>query len=167
MGMEKAISALTFGLAGGNRVYESSGIIASLLGSSFEVFAMDDEMPSHVHRTIRGIEVTDENLGFKSTQATVARSGHFIDAPETMVSMERDYYYPKLADRDEPIVWQEAGAMEHWQRAEVKVEQLLQQHRSYLDLEIRQQYPILLEWVETQPHLAQLHLAVFPKLKAR
>ena len=66
-----------------------------------------------------------------------------------MVSMERDYYYPKLADRDEPIVWQEAGAMEHWQRAEVKVEQLLQQHRSYLDLkidlEIRQQYPILLE----------------------
>ena len=123
--MEKAISTLTFGLAGGNRVYESSGMIASLLGASFEAFVMDDEMPSHVHRTIRGIEVTDENSGFKSTQATVARSGHFIDAPETMVSME------------------------HWQRAKVKVEQLLWQHPSYLDseidLEIRQQHPILLK----------------------
>ena len=44
-----------------------------------------------------------------------------------MASMERDYYYPKLADRDEPIVWQEAGALDHWHRAKVKVEQLLQQ----------------------------------------
>jgi len=65
-----------------------------------------------------------------------------------MASMERDYYYPKLADRDEPIVWQEAGAVDHWHRAKVKVEQLLQQQPSYLDpeidLEIRQRYPILL-----------------------
>jgi len=95
-----------------------------------------------------GIEVTDENLGFESIQAAVAGSGHFIDAPETMASMERDYYYPKLADRDEPIVWQEAGALDHWHRAKVKVEQLLQQQPSYLDpeidLEIRQRYPILL-----------------------
>jgi|TARA_B110000977_G_scaffold45021_1_gene61235 trimethylamine--corrinoid protein Co-methyltransferase len=148
MGMEKAISALACGLAGGNMVYESSGMMASLLGASFEAFVMDDEMLSHVHRAIRGIEVTDENLGFESIQAAVAGSGHFIDAPETMASMERDYYYPKLADRDEPIVWQEAGAVDHWHRAKVKVEQLLQQQPSYLDpeidLEIRQRYPILL-----------------------
>ena len=78
-----------------------------------------------MHRTICGIEVTDENLGFESIQAAVAGSGHFIDAPETMVSME------------------------HWQRAKVKVERLLWQHPSYLDseidLEIRQQHPILLK----------------------
>ena len=80
MGMEKAISALACGLAGGNMVYESSGMMASLLGASFEAFVMDDEMLSHVHRAIRGIEVTDENLGFESIQAAVAGSGHFIDA---------------------------------------------------------------------------------------
>jgi trimethylamine--corrinoid protein Co-methyltransferase len=40
--MEKAISALACGLAGGNMVYESSGMMASLLGVSFEAFVMDD-----------------------------------------------------------------------------------------------------------------------------
>jgi trimethylamine--corrinoid protein Co-methyltransferase len=148
MGMEKALSALACGLAGGNMVYESSGMMASLLGASFEAFVMDDEMLSHVHRTIRGIEVTDEDLGFESIKAAVAGSGHFIDATETMMSMERDYYYPKLASREEPIVWQESGSLDHWDRAKVKAQQLLQHQPSYLDpeidLEIRKNFPILL-----------------------
>lgn len=148
MGMEKAITALACGLAGGNMVYESSGMMASLLGASFEAFVMDDEMLSHVHRAIRGIEVTEEDLGFESIKAAIAGSGHFIDAPQTMVSMERDYYYPKLADRDEPIVWQESGSMDHWARAKTKVEQLLQHQPSYLtpaiDAAIRHKYPIKL-----------------------
>lgn len=98
MGMEKALSALACGLAGGNMVYESSGMMASSLGVSFEAFVMDDGMLSHAHRTIRGIEVTDEDLGFESIKAAVTGSGHFIDALHTMESMERDYYSPKLAD---------------------------------------------------------------------
>ena len=36
MGMEKGITALAAGLAGANSVYESSGMMASLLGASFE-----------------------------------------------------------------------------------------------------------------------------------
>ncbi len=147
MGMEKALSALACGLAGGNMVYESSGMMASLLGVSFEAFVMDDEMHSHVHRIIKGIEVNDEHLGFDSIKAAVQGSGHFIDAPETMVSMERDYYYPKVADRDEPIVWQEGGAMDHWQRANIKAKQLLANEPNYLspeiDLAIKAKYPIL------------------------
>ena len=105
-------------------VYESSGMMASLLGASSEAFVMDDEILSHVHRTIRGIEVTDENLGFESIKAAVSGSSHFIDAPETMVSMERGYYYSKLASREEPIVWQESASMGHWCRA--KAQELLQ-----------------------------------------
>jgi trimethylamine--corrinoid protein Co-methyltransferase len=147
MGMEKALSALACGLAGGNMVYESSGMMASLLGVSFEAFVMDDEMLSHVHRTIRGIEVTDEALGFESIKAAVTGSGHFIDAPQTMESMERDYYYPKLADREEPIVWQESGSMDHWDRAKIKAVQLLQNEPTYIDPEIdaaiRHKFPIL------------------------
>ena len=45
------------GLAGANMVYESSGMMASLLGASFEAFVLDDEMLSHVYRTMRGIEI--------------------------------------------------------------------------------------------------------------
>ena len=38
-------------------IYESAGMMASLLGVSFEAFVLDDEMLSHMHRAIRGIEV--------------------------------------------------------------------------------------------------------------
>ena len=146
MGMEKAITALSCGLAGGNMVYESSGMMASLLGASFEAFVMDDEMLSHVHRVIRGIEVDEASLGFDSIISAVTGTGHFIDQPETMVSMERDYYYPKVADRDEPAVWQERGAKDHWQRARERVHILLESQPSYLapevDRSIRAAYPI-------------------------
>jgi len=64
-----------------------------------------------------------------------------------MVSMERDYYYPKLADREEPIVWKEAGSMDHWDRAKIKVKELLKHQPTYIDpeidLQIRQKFPIL------------------------
>ena len=116
MGFEKAVSALNCGLAGGNLIYESFGMMASLLGASFEAFVIDDEMLSHIQRTIRGVEVNDETLGFDSIIAAVTGSGHFIDAPNTLVSMERDYY-PTISDREEPAVWQERGSKDMWQRA--------------------------------------------------
>jgi trimethylamine:corrinoid methyltransferase-like protein len=56
MGSEKAVSALAAGLAGGNMIYESSGMMGSLLGASFDAFVADNEMPSHIHRAIRGVE---------------------------------------------------------------------------------------------------------------
>ena len=63
MGAEKAMSALACGLAGANMIYESAGMTASLLGASFEAFILDDEMLGHVHRAVRGIEVSEENAG--------------------------------------------------------------------------------------------------------
>ena len=148
MGMEKALTALACGLAGVNMIYESSGMMASLLGASFEAFVMDDEMLSLVYRMIRGIEVNEQSLEFESIQSVVSDTGHFLGQPETMLSMERDYFYPKLADREEPIVWQEKGALDHLSRAKSRAKELLKHHPNYLtseiDNSIRQAYPILL-----------------------
>ena len=102
-------------------------MMASLLGASFEAFVIDDEMLSHIQRTIRGVEVNDETLGFDSIIAAVTGSGHFIDAPNTLVSMERDYY-PTISDREEPAVWQERGSKDMWQRAREQVNSTLSQH---------------------------------------
>ena len=49
MGLEKAMSSLGVGLAGCNMIYESSGMMASLLGASFEAMLIDDEMLSLIH----------------------------------------------------------------------------------------------------------------------
>ncbi len=149
MGMEKALSSLACGLSGANMVYESSGMMASLLGVSYEAFLLDNEMLSHVYRMIRGIEVSEESLGFEAMKNVITGAGHFIGETQTMQAMERDYYYPKLGDRLEPTTWAERGALDAWQRANLQVRELLEQHQpNYLDAEtdarIRSQFNILL-----------------------
>ncbi len=134
MGMEKALSSLACGLSGANMVYESSGMMASLLGASFEAFLLDNEMLSHVYRMIRGVEVNDDTLAFDTMKNVITGEGHFIGETQTMQAMERDYFYPKLGDRLEPTAWAEAGATDAWQRANAEVRELLASHQpNYID----------------------------------
>jgi trimethylamine--corrinoid protein Co-methyltransferase len=149
MGMEKALSALACGLSGANMVYESSGMMASLLGVSFEAFVIDNEMLSHVYRMIRGIEVTDETLAFEAMKNVISGAGHFIGETQTMEAMERDYYYPRLSDRIEPTTWANEGATDIWHKANASVRDTLKNHYpEYLDSrhdnKIRSQFNILL-----------------------
>jgi trimethylamine--corrinoid protein Co-methyltransferase len=149
MGMEKALSSLACGLSGANLVYESSGMMASLLGASFEAFVLDDEMLSHVYRMIRGIEVSDETLAFDAMKNVITGEGHFIGETQTMQAMERDYFYPRLGDRMEPAAWAEAGAKDAWQRANDEVRRILDQHRpnyieTAVDTRLRGQFNILI-----------------------
>ena len=151
MGLEKAMSSLGVGLAGCNMIYESSGMMASLLGVSFEAMLIDDEMLSQAYRTIRGIEVNEETLGFSAIEQAVYGEGHFLGSQHTMDAMQRDYFWPSsLSDRAQPVVWQEEGADDMWQRANVKVRQILNDHKpQYLapavDRKIRDRYSILLD----------------------
>ena len=128
MGSEKAMTALAVGLAGANSVYESSGMMASLLGASFEAFVADNEMLSHIHRVLRGIEVTEETLGFDTILAAVTGEGHFLGTDQTMQSMERDYYYPALADRDEPRTWMLGGSVDLATKAKARAREVLANH---------------------------------------
>lgn len=134
MGFEKSLSALACGLSGANMVYESSGMMASLLGASFEAFVVDNEMLSHAYRMIRGIEVSEETLGFEAMKNVITGEGHFIAEAQTLEAMERDYYYPALSNRDEPTTWGDNGALTMQQIAGHKARLLLDTHRPpYID----------------------------------
>jgi trimethylamine--corrinoid protein Co-methyltransferase len=133
-GVEKGMTALAAGLAGGNLIYESSGMTASLLGVSFEAFVLDDEMHSAIYRALRGIEVTEENLGFDAICEAVLGDGHFLGGQHTFAAMERDYFYPSLADRDNPHTWEQKGAHDAWTMARLKAQKILREHHPvYLD----------------------------------
>lgn len=147
MGLEKAMSSLGVGLAGCNMVYESSGMMASLLGASFEAMLIDDEMLSQVYRTLRGIEVNEETLGFEAIKEAISGEGHFLGSQHTMDAMQRDYFWPStLTDRQQPAAWEESGKEDMWHRANSKVKQILETyHPDYLndrDNQIRNRYPI-------------------------
>ncbi|SHJ32028.1 trimethylamine---corrinoid protein Co-methyltransferase [Shimia gijangensis] len=124
-GMEKGISAMAAGLAGGNLIYESAGMTASLLGVSFEAFLLDNDMLAHVYRALRGIEVSDDTLGYDAIVEAVMGEGHFLGGAQTMAAMERDYFYPEMADRDAPITWSEQGRKDAWARANLRAREIL------------------------------------------
>ena len=149
MGMEKALSSLATGLAGANMVYESSGMMASLLGASFEAFLIDDEMLSHVYRVLRGVEINEDTLGFEAIREAVTGEGHFLGGTHTLSAMQRDHFYPALADRNEPRTWAQEGARDIFQRAHTKVNGIFDTHHpDYLDdatdRKIRDHFNILL-----------------------
>lgn len=147
-GSEKAMTSLAAALAGGNLIYESSGMTASLLGASFEAFVLDDEMHANTYRILRGCEVTEENLGFEAICEAVLGDGHFLGGSHTLAAMERDYFYPSLADRENPKTWEDAGAEDAWARANRRAKIILEEHHpEYLstqqDAEIRAKFNIL------------------------
>lgn len=147
-GVEKGITALAAGLAGGNLIYESSGMTASLLGASFEAFVLDNEMHAAIYRMLRGIEVTEESLGFDAICQSILEDGHFLGAPQTYAAMERDYVYPTLADRDPPISWAERGSQDAWRAAKARAREILAQHHpNYLspdqEASIRARFPVI------------------------
>jgi len=151
MGLEKAMSSLGVGLAGCNMVYESSGMTASLLGASFEAMLIDDEMLSQVYRVLRGIEVNEETLGFAAIEEAVYGEGHFLGSQHTMAAMQRDYFWPStLSDRQQPSAWEEGGSSDMFERANVRVREILANHEpAYLDgdaeKKIRRDYNICLD----------------------
>ncbi len=150
MGMEKGITALAAGLAGGNMIHESSGMMASLLGASFEAFLIDDEMHSLIYRTLRGVEVSPETLGLQAIKDAVLGEGHFLGGQHTLDAMERDYFYPTLSDRNDPKTWGDLGAETMWDKANARAKELLMRpDPAYLDptadREIRKRFNILLD----------------------
>ncbi|CAN0157232.1 unnamed protein product [Chrysoparadoxa australica] len=128
-GMEKGMTALAAGLAGGNLVYESAGMTAALLGASFEGFVLDNEMLGAVYRVLRGVEVSEETLGYGAIREAVLGEGHFLGSAQTHAAMERDYVYPRMADRTDPRTWEAAGAEDAWTRARSEARRILAEHR--------------------------------------
>ncbi len=128
-GFEKALSMALAALSGGGFVYESAGMLASLLGCSFEAMIIDDEMLSCIRRIARGIEVTDETLSVDVIAEVVAGPGHFLGASQTLELMQTEFVYPRHADRAAPDDWAEAGAQDIWARASARAREVLQSHR--------------------------------------
>ena len=149
-GFEKALTMVLPALSGAGFVYESAGMLASLLGCSFEAMVIDDEMLSSIRRIARGIEVSEETLSVDVIADVVAGPGHFLAAPQTMELMESEFVYPRHADRASPSDWADAGATDIWQRATEKAKAVLETHfpeqiAPDVDVEIRSRFPIRLD----------------------
>ena len=149
-GYEKGLTTVLAGLGGANLVYESFGMLSSLLTCSAEMMVIDDEILGAALRAVRGIEVTDETLGLDVIEAAVRGPGHFLGSDQTLSVMESEYVYPSVGDRQSPDDWRDSGATDVWERAGGRARRLLADHYpTYIaperDAAIRERFDILLD----------------------
>ena len=156
-GFEKGYTNALAGLAGANLVYESAGMHASLLGCCLESYVIDNDMLGGVLRTVRGIEVSDENLSIEAMrEVCIEGPGHFLGHSQTLELMEADYVYPEIGDRTSPKEWVEQGSTDIIKRARKKTQEILSTHYpdyipADIDARIRQRLPIRLAREDMAP----------------
>lgn len=148
-GYEKALTVVLAAMGGPGFVYESVGMLASLLGCSLESLVIDDEMITSIRRSMKGIEVTDDMLSVGVIDETARNAGHYLGSSQTLALMESEYVYPSLADRESPDAWREQGSTDMYDRAKVRVAEVMTNNfpthiTPEADAKTRAQFPIRL-----------------------
>jgi trimethylamine--corrinoid protein Co-methyltransferase len=137
------------GNAGANLVYESAGMLASLLACSYEALVIDNDLLGAVNRTVRGIEVTPDTLSIETIKSVIFGAGHFLGQDQTLSMMQSEYIYPEVGDRVSPADWFDAGATTAEERARVIASGILSSHfpthvSPDIDAEVRRCFDIRL-----------------------
>jgi len=149
-GHEKALTVSLAAHAGANVVFESAGMLASIMAASHEALVIDNDMLGAINRTVRGIEISPESLSTSVIEEVVRGEGHFLGQDQTLSMMQTEYPYPLIGDRLSPDDWKDAGAMSATERAHQWVsETLANYHPTHLsadvDARIREHFPIALD----------------------
>ncbi len=127
-GHEKGLTVALAAHAGANLVYESAGMLASLLACSFEALVIDNDMLGAINRTIRGIEIDEGTLATGVIRDVVHGPSHFLGDDQTLSMMQSEYVYPVVGDRLSPDDWFDAGATSVDERARRHVAEVLSTH---------------------------------------
>jgi trimethylamine--corrinoid protein Co-methyltransferase len=125
-GWEKGVTDLAAGLSGPDIIYESGGMLGSLIGCSLESLVIDNEMLGHARQTVKGIEVTDESLSVDVIRdVCLGGPGHFLGHAQTLELMNSEYVYPVLGNRDSPDAWHQAGRPDIREKARARAREIL------------------------------------------
>ena len=148
-GYEKGLTVGLAANAGANLIFESAGMLASLLACSLEQLVIDNDMMGAVNRTVRGIEVDEGTLSAGVIAEVIAGPGHFLGSAQTLSLMLTEYVYPVIGDRDSPDNWTDAGGLSALQVAHRRARQVLAEHNPdhitpEVDARIREAFPIRL-----------------------
>ncbi len=127
-GYEKAMTVSLAAHAGANLVYESAGMLGSLLGCSLEALVIDNDMMGAINRTLRGITVDQASLSTDVITDVISGPGHFLGHEQTLRLMQTEYTYPKVGDRLSPDDWRDAGAKDAREAAHQVVVETLKSH---------------------------------------
>ena len=134
-GFEKGVSSLLLGMAGADFVHLAAGMIDSGNSIANEQFVIDNEILGMVERILRGIAVNTETLG-EDCIRHAAPAGNYVLEDHTVRHMFSEFFYPRLAIREQYDKWAGRGEPTPLSRAQAIVKQCLETPETRLDPEL-------------------------------
>lgn len=125
---EKTLTALIAAQAGSNLIHLSSGMLESILTTSYEQLVIDNEVLGMVLRAAKGIEVSPETLAVDVIKR-VGPKGHFLGQKHTIRRLREEHYITTFTDRNTRRAWEDKGRKDAIKRAKEKVEEILSSHK--------------------------------------
>lgn len=125
-GLESGMGALIGALSGINMI-SGAGMLDSLLCQSAEKLVIDAEGIAMAKRMIEGMKVHTETLatGFYDNDINF-KGGDFLKQKITMKLFQKEQHIPSsVIDRDSIRGWKEAGRLDTFGRAKLRVKELL------------------------------------------
>ncbi|MCF8050776.1 MAG: trimethylamine methyltransferase family protein [Desulfobacterales bacterium] len=131
-GFEKGVSNLLLGRAGADFVHLAAGMLDSGNSISYEQYVIDDEIIGMVERLLRGVTINAETLALECIER-VGPGGNYVTEEHTVEHMFSEFFYPKLAVREQYDRWVGRGAPTPLIRAQSVVDEILDEHAHRLD----------------------------------
>jgi trimethylamine--corrinoid protein Co-methyltransferase len=124
-GLESGMGALVGALSGINMI-SGSGMLDSLLCQSPEKLVTDAEGIAMAKRMIDGMKVQTETLATGFYEGVNFKGGDFLKQKITMQLFREEQHMPgKVIDRDSMRGWREAGSMDTFTRARIRVKEII------------------------------------------
>lgn len=146
-GYESAVTAMTVALSGSNFIHDAVGLLEMCQVFSYDKMVIDNEILGNVLRVMKGIKVNEDTLALDVIKA-VGPSGHFLAEDHTVSHLRKEFFIPKIADRQTRVRWEEGGSLTTEQRARKVVSKILKKHiptpvDPEMKAKLRKQYPEL------------------------
>ena len=128
-GYESANTAMVVALSGCNYIHDAFGLLEFCTTLSYEKMVVDNDSVGMVLRAVKGVEVSKETLAVDIIKE-VGPGGHFLDHEHTVTHVRDEFYFPKLADRQQRVVGEAEGSKDIFTRAHEKAHHILINHES-------------------------------------
>jgi trimethylamine--corrinoid protein Co-methyltransferase len=124
-GLESGMGALVGALSGINMI-SGAGMLDSLLCQSPEKLVIDAEGIAMARRMLEGMHIHTETLATGFFENVDFKGGDFLKQKITLKLFRKEQHVPgAVIDRDSIRSWKESGSLDAFERAKVRVNQLL------------------------------------------
>lgn len=146
-GYESAATVMLPALAGANYIHDAFGLLEFCTTLSYEKMVIDNEIVGMVLRAVRGIEVSPETIA-ADIIAEVGPGGNFLSHRHTAAHVRREFFFPRVANRQMRRDWEADGSTDTAARAREMARQILAEHRPLgfdedLEAFLRGKYPAI------------------------